>query len=128
LKSNKFWIILFSLILLVSVLVLLLMTLPIIPYVSYAQIFKDGELIETINLSALPETIEITLESGDRYNVIQAETGRIRISEANCFSGLCARQGWRYGGVIPIVCLPNRVSVRLIGSVSWDNGIDGVVG
>jgi hypothetical protein len=104
------------------------MTLPIMPYASYAQIFKDGELVETINLSALSETIEITLESGDSYNVIQAETGRVRISEANCFHGLCVRQGWRYSGVIPIVCLPNRVSVRLIGGIDWDENIDGVVG
>jgi len=126
-KSNKFWIILFGALILVSGLAVFLMSVPIVPYVSYAQIFKDGNLIETINLSALSETIEITLDSELRHNVIQAENGRIRISEANCFFKLCVRQGWRNTGIMPIVCLPNRVSVRLIGSASWDMDIDGVV-
>ena len=121
-KSNKFWLILFGIIILGSIVAVFLMTMP---QAAYAQIFKDGELVETINLSAMAGPIEITLESESRTNVIKGLMGKITIAEANCLFQLCTRQGWRNSGVIPIVCLPNRVTVRLISGATTD--IDGVV-
>jgi len=122
-KSNKFWLTLFGVLIVASAIAIFFMSMP---QMTYAQIFRDGELIETINLSTLTEAIDIALESEGRRNVIQAENGKIRISEANCFFELCTRKGWRNTGVMPIVCLPNRVSVRLTGGAQTD--IDGVVG
>ena len=123
-KSNKFWIILFGVLIALSALAIFFMRAP---EATHAQVFRNGVLIETIDLSALNETIDITLGKGS-YNIIiiQAESGRIRISEADCFLGLCMRQGWRDTGIMPIICLPNRVTVRLIGGVQAD--VDGVVG
>ena len=123
-KSNKFWIILFGVLIALSAVAIFFISTP---QATYAQIFRDGVLVETIDLSALNETIDITLGKGI-YDIItiQAENGRIRISEADCFLSLCVRQGWRDTGIMPIICLPNRVTVRLISGAQMD--IDGVVG
>ena len=127
-RSNKFWMILFGAVLIISIVAVLFMSIPGTHQESYAQIFKDGELVETIDLSALSETIEIILSSEHRYNIVQAEPGRVRILDASCSFRLCVRQGWLESGVIPIVCLPNRMSVRLVSAAGQDLDIDGVVG
>ncbi|MCL2222693.1 MAG: NusG domain II-containing protein [Oscillospiraceae bacterium] len=123
-KSNKFWMILFGALLVVSGVATFLMI--DMPQAVYAQIFIDGALVETINLSAVSETKDIVSHGEGRYVRIVAEPGRIAIVETNCYLQLCKRQGWRNSGVIPIVCLPNRVAIRFTSANLPD--IDGVVG
>ena len=94
---------------------------------SHAFIYKNGELTDTVNVTAVTVPFIKTIESGGSINVIAIENGRIRMLSANCPDGICVRQGWISGGVFPIVCLPNRVVITLEGS---DNGygVDAVVG
>jgi len=93
----------------------------------FARIYKDGEHIKTINLSTVLEPYTILIEgtaniSGEEIkNIIEADHGRIRMLEADCPDGSCKRQGWVSSGVIPIVCLPNRVIIILDGG---DNELD----
>ena len=94
---------------------------------SHAVIYKDGELTDTVNITAVTAPFTKTIESGGNINVIAVEHGRVRMLSANCPDGTCVRQGWISGGVFPIVCLPNRVVITLKG----DNngfGVDAVVG
>jgi len=94
---------------------------------SYAQIYHDGTLTETVNINAVTEPFTITVESGSGNNVIKVEQGRIRMLAADCPDGTCVRQGWISGGIFPIVCLPNRVVVTLTSGDSGF-GVDAVVG
>ena len=98
--------------------------------VGYARIYKSNELIEVVDLTTLTESLLIMVESenklaGSGYNQLQAEQGRIRMAEADCPDGICVRQGWVSGNLIPIICLPNNVVVILESS---DNNVDAVVG
>jgi len=150
-KSNIFWVILFGGLVLVSaVIAVVLWNAP----ASYAKIYQNGKLTETVNLTAITEPFTIMIDTkqektqGDgvisssaevksspvfiypeqgRVNMIEAEYGRIRMLGANCPDGLCVRQGWINSGLMPIVCLPNRVIIAL---ESADNAhkIDAVVG
>jgi len=131
-KSNLFWIIIFGSLLIASVIaVFFIRQAP----GNNARIYKDGELIESVNLSYVNEIYTIPLvENYDDQgmllsgiNFIDVDTGRIRMGNADCPGKLCVRRGWVHGGVIPIVCLPNRVII-IFNNSSGASSIDAVVG
>jgi len=81
------------------------------PYGSVAQIFLDGELVEQIDLDAVSVPYELQVGEG---NIVFVESGAISMHSADCPDQLCVRQGKITGGVYPIVCLPNRVTVKIL--------------
>lgn len=91
-----------------------------------AKIYQDGEIIREIALDTLTEPIEfeITDENGHE-NIVRAEQGRIRIISADCPDKVCVNQGWIENGVVPIVCLPNKVTIEITGA---DSDIDARTG
>jgi len=136
-KSNGFWLILLGGIILISAVIsVLLLNIQ----TSYVNIYKDGVLTETINLAAVTEpftriigdtegndsNVLLPRETG-RLNMIEIETGRIRMLGANCPDGLCVDQGWISSGIVPIVCLPNRVIITMESAEKAYN-VDAVVG
>lgn len=93
-----------------------------------AEIYLDGELVRKISLSDVdkPYTFEVEGEDGI-VNVISVEKGRICVSDADCPDGLCVKQGWRSGGVTPIVCLPNRLVINFKNVSDNGDDIDGAI-
>ena len=91
-----------------------------------AKIYQNGEVIREIAIDTLTEPIEfeITNESGHK-NAVRAEKGRIRITSADCPDKVCVNQGWIENGVVPIVCLPNKVTIEITGA---DSDIDARTG
>jgi len=130
LKTNKFWlIILGSVVVIASVVAVLFWRVP----AAYARIYKDGVLTDVVNLAAAEEPFGLLVE-GDisntanrGYNYLEVEQGRIRVQSASCPDGICIRQGWVSGGLLPIVCLPNRLVVTFDGGGSGLD-VDAVAG
>lgn len=117
--KNKTWILLFAAIAAVcAVLSGLLMRQT--DAAAYAQIYQDGELLKTVDLSQ-PQCF--TVKNGEAYNTITVEDGKISVTEASCPDHYCIKRGQQNSGV-PIVCLPNRLVIRFTDS----GGIDAVVG
>ena len=54
-------------------------------------------------------------------NIIEVKDGKVRMTEALCPNHLCVKQGWIRYGAQSIVCLPNKVVVRIEGA---ENGLD----
>lgn len=77
-----------------------------------AQIIQDGEVIRTVDLQNVRELyeFEITSENGGT-NTVRVENGKIGIIHASCPDKICVKQGFITNGVLPIVCLPNKLSV-----------------
>ncbi len=90
-----------------------------------ARITRDGMLLEEIALEKVDEPYSFTLEDGSGSNTVQVEKGRIRISEADCPDQICVNQGWISGGAVPIVCLPHRLMIEIVGG---GGGLDGAAG
>ena len=90
------------------------------------KIYQNGEVIREIALDTITEPIEfeITNESGHK-NAVRAEKGRIRITSADCPDKICVNQGWIENGIVPIVCLPNKVTIEITGA---DSDIDARTG
>lgn len=81
-----------------------------------ARITLDGKLVEEIDLSAVTQAYTFTVEGpGGFTNTIQVEHGRIRVLEAGCPDQVCVNQGYISDGTVPIVCLPNRLVIEIVG-------------
>ena len=84
------------------------------------EIVQDGQVLQEIDLNAVTEayTFEVVSERGT--NTIEVEPGRIRMLDADCRDRFCVNQGWLSDGVVPIVCLPHRLAIRLKDTGSQD--------
>lgn len=87
-----------------------------------AEVYRDGELVQRIDLRNV--TASYTLEIGEG-NVLEVERGRVRMLRADCPDQICVHESWSSSAGKPIVCLPNRVTVILSGGKA---GPDGVLG
>ncbi len=84
-----------------------------------AEVWADGTLVQTINLST---DGEYRVESAEGWNLLTVRDGKLAVTAASCPDGDCVRCGARNSDP-PIVCLPNRVSIRF----SEAGAVDGVV-
>lgn len=79
-----------------------------------AEIYKDGIMIKKVSLT--DEVTEIPVMDGDKENIVVIKNKKVSMKFANCPDKLCVKQG-EIGNVnTPIVCLPNRVVVKLTGT------------
>ena len=116
--KTKTWVILLSALLLVCLGLSLWLLWP--QEAAYAQVWSDGELIHTLDLN-VDRVVEVSNASGS--NRIEVRDGRIAVTDADCPDKHCVNRGFCGGGV-QIVCLPNKLVIKFVGSVA----VDGVAG
>lgn len=93
------------------------------PHGTQVNIVQDGETLYTFDLStAEDQTIAIGYEG--RINTVQIRNGKIRMLEAECPDKTCVHMGWLESGTLPIVCLPNHLSIEFAGTT---DSVDAVV-
>ena len=90
-----------------------------------ARISRDGVLLEEIDLNQVEESYTLTFEDERGTNTVLVEPGRIRISKADCPDQVCVNQGFISDGTVPIVCLPHRLLVEIVGA---EGDLDGGAG
>ncbi len=115
-NKTKMFAILFSAIILFSLIALYFM-----PQISgdgrVAVIRQDGEILYEIDLDAVEEAYDIIIENEHGVNTIQVTSEGIGMKDADCPDRLCINQGSIEGPGIPIVCLPNRVTIEIEGEI-----------
>ena len=84
------------------------------------RVYRDGELTDTLPLNADAQ-LEI---SGSYTNMLEIRDGSAAITASDCPGGDCVHSGWIERPGRSIVCLPNRVEIRLEG----ENEVDFIVG
>ena len=88
---------------------------------SAAEIYLNGKLIKTVDL-----TKDQTFTVSDRYtNEITVKDGEIFVADADCAGEDCVHSGSIHTTGRSLVCLPNRVEIRV---VSGSSDVDFVVG
>jgi len=109
-RTTRFWVILFAALLLCSAAGMLALSgLQFGDSATTAVIYADGFLLETVDLSALQSPMEFYYTG----NTIVADSSGIRITHADCPDQLCVRQGTITNGLVPLVCLPNRLVIQI---------------
>lgn len=82
----------------------------------FVQIYLDGALVREFPLSQDREE-EIT---GEYTNIVAVEGGRVRVAQSDCPGGDCMRTGAIGSAGRSIVCLPNRMEIRITGESDVD--------
>ncbi|MCI8659260.1 MAG: NusG domain II-containing protein [Lachnospiraceae bacterium] len=78
-----------------------------------AEVTVDGQLVETLDLS---EDQKITIQGVQNgENLLVVQNGAIWCEEASCPDKVCVHQGKQSRDGEMIVCLPNRMVVKVIG-------------
>lgn len=88
---------------------------------AYAEIYKDGKLLQTVLLS---EDQEFTV-TGRYTNTVTVYDGKIAVTQSDCPGEDCVSCGWADGAGRSIVCLPNGLEIRV---VAGNSDVDFVVG
>lgn len=81
-----------------------------------AEIYLGGELIQSIDLSRVTEeyTLSIIDPASGGSNTITVRPGSIGITQADCPDKLCVHQGFMQDDLLPIVCLPHHLVIRIV--------------
>ena len=115
--KTKIWVAVISVIAVIAaVLSVIIFTLP---KNNVVEIYSDGELIQTFDLTAVSEPFTITVNSRYGFNEILVEHGRIRVADADCPDCCCVDFGWYEGGATPVVCLPHKLIIKAV-NVDYD--------
>lgn len=83
---------------------------------SMVSIYQEGVLIKEILLDS---DTEFVIE-GDYKNVVTIKDGKAAITESDCPGTDCVHSGWIHEAGRSIVCLPNRVELRIEGTSEVD--------
>ena len=86
------------------------------------QIYRDAALIDELPLST---NARLGI-SGEYTNILVISGGKAFIEASDCPGGDCMHSGAISGPGRSIVCLPNRVEIRITGTADAD--VDFVVG
>lgn len=84
----------------------------------YLVIEVEGKEYKKISLDANKEKELIEINSEEGHNLIEIEGSSVRIAEADCKDQLCVKMGWLDRANQISICLPNRVSIKLITNKS----------
>ena len=125
LKKNLAWIGVFALIAAACAIVILCRA-NTAPRAKTAKILSDGEMVRVVDLENVKTPYEFTVTSKDGgENTVRVENGRIAVVSADCPDKICVKRGFISGAQPPIVCLPNKLTVVVIGD---DKDIDAITG
>lgn len=83
-----------------------------------ALIYSDGELLYEIRLDTVMNEYTIEIPHGNSSNTVLVGHGRISVCEADCPDKVCVNTGAITDGIIPILCLPNRLEIRIVNGGS----------
>ncbi len=91
-----------------------------------AYIYSNDVLIRTIDLTSTdePYSFTVTTDNGE-YNTVFVRQGEIAVVEASCPDEICVKTGFIHSSALPIVCLPNKLSIE-IRSEKSEEDIDAV--
>ncbi len=125
--TNRIWIVVFSFVAVLCLGIWLFIS-SVSSQSMIVGIYKDGSLVEKIDLNSVTGEREITLSGEYGDNVILVSNGRIEMKSADCPDKICVNHGELKSSTSPIVCLPNKVVIKFEGSTDGADAKTGAVG
>jgi len=74
---------------------------------------------EVMKISLL-ENRDYTVEGFRGKSSISVRDGQISMTDSDCPDKLCVKMGWISNNDTSVICLPNRVVIRITGTGSFD--------
>ncbi len=93
-----------------------------IPFYGADEVYitVDGKEYETIRLTNEKEDIRREIKGVNGDTIMEISEGRVRVIQSACPDKICVHYGWVSKPGQMIVCLPNRVVVKIISSREQD--------
>ncbi len=95
----------------------------------YALISVNSRVYQTIDLGTTESGEYSYFDAGVEYTV-EVLDGEIRMKHIDCPDEVCIATGWTNSTYLPVICLPNKVSIEVYdnpegaSSTSEDGGVD----
>lgn len=77
------------------------------------EVYENGKIIYFYQLQKEYKKIKLELKSG--VEEIEIKDYKIRAISASCANKLCIKQGWISHAGDMIVCIPNKLVIKIIG-------------
>ena len=84
-----------------------------LPQGEYLEIYKNNEILATYSLNQKVTKI-INGEKGETKIII--DNGKVRFASAPCAKKYCIHQGWINKANQIIICIPNKISISILGA------------
>jgi len=84
-----------------------------LPQGQYLEIYKNNEILATYSLN---QQITKTINGAKGETKITINNGKVRFSSAPCAKKYCIHQGWINKANQIIICIPNKISISILGS------------
>lgn len=76
------------------------------------EVLQDNTVLYRINLDTAGDTKLTVSYPGGSSNTIAVREGQIWVESAECPDRICVKMGKLRSGSLPIVCLPNHLTIR----------------
>lgn len=114
--------------------IVLIGLLIIMAFISYIVIFnfmsKHGDVVEVYSQSKLIKKVpldtdtEFEVKIDNHVNVIRVENGFVFMLDADCPDKLCKKQGKIRNSGETIICLPNKIVIRVEAEKQNSDAVD----
>lgn len=109
--KNRIWIIIFTFVLVACAVVWYFISVTSAGS-NIVGIYKDGELVERLDLNSVTISREITVTGEYGDNIILVANNSIKMKSAECPDKICVSHGKLVSNTSPIVCLPNKLVIK----------------
>lgn len=79
------------------------------------KIYKNGELIKSIDLSKVKDSYELKIGDKIHYNLISVSRNGVKVIDSTCHDKVCMKTGKIHDSLLPIACLPNNLLIKIEG-------------
>lgn len=80
---------------------------------------RQGQRV--VGVYDLAQTRQIRVQGAQGVSVIQIANGKVRFLQGPCHNQYCVQQGWLSHANHVALCLPNQVSITLLGARDFDS-------
>ena len=122
-KSTRFWLLILGVLLLAGILGMVFVHSHRQTGAA-VQVIRNGEVTDTLSLDQ-NGTYRYESANGG-YNLVVIQDGQVSVTEASCPDQICVRHGPTGQTADPIVCLPNKLVVRVLPPEGQTDQLDGV--
>lgn len=84
----------------------------VLPAGNTADVYIDGKMVQTIDMT-VDDAYEFSTDRGS--NTVVVESGKIRVSDADCPDKVCVDMGWKSRRGETITCLPHKLVIEIQG-------------
>lgn len=93
---------------------------------TYALIEVDGKLYQKVSLGEGGSNLKLTVPVTHGENIVEIDGNKVRMLYADCPDEDCVRQGFISRPGQMIVCLPNRMVIKIESDKSVKDDVDAV--